>query len=892
MNQTKLFKILFIEDIPSDVDLAVRELRKANFQFEFSTVSTKTDLQKSLVDFKPDLIISDYMMPSFNGIQALNVSKEFDDDLPFILCTGSINEEVAVDCIKAGAIDYVTKQNMTRLPLAVKDALKKVRINKEKKAYDLLLKENEAKLQSIFSASQIGIGLVVNRVLIEVNDFFCSMIGYERRELIGKSSEILYPSTEEFLSAGEKKYRQISEEGKGSVETILKRKDGKLINVIISSAPLDENDHSKGVSFTVLDITDRKMTIEALKESRQLFETLAKTSPVGIFRTQLDGFTTYVNPKWQQLSGLSFEQSLGFNWLKAVHPDDRISLEQKWQSDVSNLKESVAEYRFVRSDGTVSWVIGNAVPEMIENEVIGYIGTITDITAHHNTEESLRKSEEKYRIIFENVQDVYYETSIDGRILEVSPSIETLSRHNYKVNDLIGRSMYDFYSDSEERQRITEELKVKGHVTDFEITLRNRDGSIYPCSVSAKLLFDEHGNPEKIIGSMHDITDRKNASDALKLAKEKAEMSDRLKTDFLNNISHEVRTPLNGILGFAEIIFLQDLSEQEKKDSHAMLLESSNRLLNTITNYMDISIITSGSLSVTKKNFSPSTVLRKLFENFEPVCLNRNLELFIELPEKCDDFYINSDPEIFRKIITHFLDNAVKFTEKGSIHFGFNRNDGHIELFVKDTGIGINEDSFSVIFERFVKDTQGPYGIGEGSGLGLSIARGMAEAIGGKISLQSEPGVGSVFFLSIPVAEIKEVPLDKSAESHRKSIISRPILVAEDDETNFYYLNTLLNRETDSNILHASNGEEAVKLFKANPDVELILMDMKMPQMDGFEATRQIKLINKNVHIIAITAYAMSGDEDKVIACGCDGYLSKPIIRKSLLDKIGEFIKV
>lgn len=892
MDHTNLFKILFIEDLPSDVDLAVRELRKANFQFEFSTVCTKIDLQESLRAFNPDLIISDYMMPSFNGIQALKVVKEFDDDLPFILCTGSINEEVAVECMKAGAIDYVIKQHMTKLPFAVKDALAKISMNKEKKAYDLLLKENEAKLQSIFSASQIGIGLVVNRVLIEVNDFICSMIGYERRELIGKSSEILYPSTEEFLSAGEKKYKQISEQGKGSVETIFKRKNGELINVIISSAPLDVNDHSKGVSFTVLDITDRKKTMEDLKESRQLFETLAKTAPVGIFRTRLDGFTTYVNPKWQELSGLSFEQSMGLNWLKSVHPDDRLFLQQKWQSDLSNLKESVAEYRFVRADGTISWVIGNAVPEMIENEVIGYIGTITDITAHHNTEESLRKSEEKYRRIFENVQDVYYETSIDGKIIEVSPSIETLSRHNYKVIDLIGRSMYDFYSDSGDRLRITEELKEKGHVSDFEITLSNRDGLIYPCSVSAKLLFDEQGNPQKIIGSIRDITDRKNASDALKLAKEKAEMSDRLKTDFLNNISHEVRTPLNGILGFAEIIFLQDLSEQEKKDSHAMLQESSKRLLNTITNYMDISIITSGSLSVTKKNFSPSVILRNLFENFKPVCLNRNLELFLELPGKSDDFYINSDPEICKKIVTHFLDNAVKFTEKGSIHFGFNRTDGHIKLFVKDTGIGINEDSFSVIFERFVKDTRGPYGISEGSGLGLSIARGMAEAIGGKISLESEPGVGSVFFLSIPVAEIKEVRLDKSAESLRNSIISSPILVAEDDETNFYYLNTLLNRETESKILHASNGEEAVMLFKANPDVELILMDMKMPQMDGFEATRQIKLINKNVHIIAITAYAMSGDEERVIEAGCDGYLSKPINRKSLLDKIGEFIKV
>ncbi len=642
----------------------------------------------------------------------------------------------------------------------------------------------------------------------------------------------------------------------------------------------------------ITDITQRKNTEEALKESRHLFETLAKTSPVGIFRTQLDGLTTYVNPRWQELSGLTFEQSLGMNWLNAVHPDDRKFLERKWKSDVTRQSESIAEYRFLRTDGTIRWVMGNSIPERIENEIIGYIGTITDITAHHNTEESLRKSEEKYRRIFENVQDVYYETSIDGKIIEVSQSIETLSRYNYKDSDLIGRSMYDFYSDPQERQNITEELRKKGSVTDFEVTLKSHDGSVYPCSISAKLLFDEHGNPEKIIGSMRDITDRKNASDALRIAKEKAEMSDRLKTDFLNNISHEVRTPLNGILGFAEILSLQDLSPEEKKESYTMLFESSNRLLNTITNYMDISLITSGSLTINKKKFPLTPVLKKLFESFRPVCLSRNLELFIDIPQPCIDYEVNSDPEICRKIMTHFLDNAVKFTEKGSIHFGFNMNDGHLELYVKDTGVGINSDSFSIIFDRFVKESHGPYSLTEGSGLGLSIAKGMSDAIDGKITLESKPGAGSCFFLSLPENNCSEIIVHKSSGTEpQKSITNHPIIVAEDDSTNFYYLNALICKETRRQILHALNGEEAVALYKANPDVELILMDIKMPKMDGFEATRQIKLINKNVTIIAITAYAMSGDEDRVIAAGCDGYLSKPINRDNLMKKIGEFIK-
>ncbi len=229
MNHTKLFKILFVEDILSDVEIAVNELRKANFIFEFSTVCTKTDLQKSLIEFRPDLIISDHMIPSFDGLQALRVSKEFDEDIPFILCTSLVDGGIAVDCMKAGAIDFITKQNISRLPVAVKDALDKVRISKEKKAYNLLLKENEAKLQSIFSASQIGIGLVVNRILLEVNDFFCTMMGYERRELIGKSSEILYPSYQEYVSSGKEKYKQIAEKGTGSVETIFKRKNGEFI---------------------------------------------------------------------------------------------------------------------------------------------------------------------------------------------------------------------------------------------------------------------------------------------------------------------------------------------------------------------------------------------------------------------------------------------------------------------------------------------------------------------------------------------------------------------------------------------------------------------------------------------------------------------------------------
>jgi PAS domain S-box-containing protein len=888
-----LLKILFVEDLPSDVDLAVLELRKEKLKFEYTTVCTSADLLKALKEFKPDLIISDYMMPSFDGLQALKEVKEFDPDIPFILYTGSVNEETAVECIKAGAQDYVIKEHMKRLPFAVKEALEQLSIFKEKRASELLLKENEEKLQSIFRVSPVGIGLVVDRILIEVNDTICNLLGYTRNELIGKSALMLYPSKEDFDYVGKEKYEQIVEKGIGSVETKFRCKDGKVLNVILSSAPLDRNDFSKGVTFTVLDITEQKKIEEALIVSQQLFENLAQTSPVGIFRTQPDGYTTYVNPKWKELSGLTSEKAFGFGWLNAVHPDDRAQLEERWRSDTKNLLNSVAEYRFLRPDGKICWVMGNAVPERRNNNVTGFIGTITDITDRHTAEESLRVSEEKYRGIFENVQDVYYETSIDGKILEVSPSIKILSKGQYNIADLLGQSMVDHYAELEERKVILNELRTKGAVTDFEVIFKNRDGSLVPCSISARLVKDANGVPKKIIGSMHDITDRKNVTEALKLAKEKAEASDKLKTSFLNNISHEVRTPLNGILGFAEIMSQTDLSEEDKKESLQMLYESSDRLLNTITNYMDISLLTSGSLAVHWKDFMPAQLLRKIFSEYETACSNKKLEFLLKIPEQTENLTINSDPEIFQKIMSHLLNNAVKFTEKGGIHFGYSVRESAIEFFVKDTGIGIGKESIDIVFDNFSKEDRGQLKITEGSGLGLSIAKGMTETIGGKLRVDSVLGEGSCFYVSIPIIKRGITARPAVSENEDKTFMKgNLILVAEDDETNFYYLNALITKETGAKVLHASNGREAIEFYKANRDIKLILMDIKMPVIDGFEATRQIKLINPDVRIIAITAYAMSGDEERIIAAGCDGYLSKPINKKNLIDKMAEYINI
>jgi PAS domain S-box-containing protein len=542
---------------------------------------------------------------------------------------------------------------------------------------------------------------------------------------------------------------------------------------------------------------------------------------------------------------------------------------------------------------------GSKIPCSVSSKIIfdqnkqpeKIIGSMRDITERKGAEEALRESEEKYRSIFENVQDVYYETSIDGTILEISPSIEILSKGQYHMEDITGKSMYNFYSDASERASLIAILKVQGTVSDFEITLKNKDGSSVPCSISSKICFDSQGQPEKIIGSMHDITDRRNAIEALKIAKVKAEASDKLKTSFLNNISHEVRTPLNGILGFAEIMSQPYLSEDDRKESLAMLFESSDRLLNTITNYMDISLITSGAIALYKKDFSPEQVLREIFSKNKMLCSMKNLDLSLNIPEQAEKISVCSDPDILRKIVSQLLNNAIKFTEKGSIDYGYSIHTHELEFFVKDTGTGIGKESLKKVFEHFIKEDHGPLKITEGSGLGLSISKGLVEILGGKIRVESEIGKGSAFFFTVPIEkEVENQIISPDAGKRKNTLKANSILIAEDDEINFFYLKTLLAQNTKSDVIRALNGKDAIEKFLQNPDIGLILMDIKMPVMDGLEATRHIKAINPNIPVIAITAYAMAGDEARIEDAGCDYYLTKPINKKLLFEKMAEYI--
>ncbi len=435
-----MLRILFAEDMSPDAELAVMELRKGGLVFEYRRVDARNDFINSLSEFHPDIVISDYIMPSFKGLQALKDAREFDSQIPFIFFTGSSNEETAVECMKAGATDYVIKEHMTRLTYAVMDALEQVRIRKEKLVSDNLLEASHRPLNTLISNLQ---GIVYrcrndhNWTMEFMSDGTKSLTGYYPGDLILNNK----------LSYSNLIHREDRERVWNEVQKALKArkqfhiryrivKKNKEVSWVWENGAgiFSDNGDLQFLEGFITDITSQKLAEDSLRESQQLFETLAIAAPVGIFRTRPDGYTTYVNPKWMELAGLSGEEALGYGWLKAVHPDDKEVLIEKWKADVGSEETSYAEYRFLRPDGSICWVMGNAIPEHAGKKVNGYIGTITDITKRHLAEIELYKLS---RAVEQNPASIVI-TDTKGIIEYVNPKMCAIT--GYSAEELIGNN--------------------------------------------------------------------------------------------------------------------------------------------------------------------------------------------------------------------------------------------------------------------------------------------------------------------------------------------------------------------------------------------------------------------------------------------------------------------
>lgn len=541
-------------------------------------------------------------------------------------------------------------------------------------------------------------------------------------------------------------------------------------------------------------------------------------------------------------------------------------------------------------------------PVVKDGQVTGGSCFGSNITSRKLTETALLKAKEKAEeseIKFrKSIENAPYPIMIhaEGEVIQLSDIWTEITGYTIKdIPSIVQWTAKAYGEDAVPSKEFIEklyEIDSMQYDGEWEVRIKNGNKRIWDFRTSP---IGRLSDGRRAVTSMAvDITDRKiidnkinKQNKELVIAKEKAEESDRLKSAFLANMSHEIRTPMNGILGFTDLLKEPKLSGKDQKKYLSVIESSGNRLLNTVNDLIDISKIEAGQMIVTISEVDINKLNKELFTFFNIEAQKKDLQLFLSTSSLTDGIIL-SDQEKMHSILSNLIKNAIKYTLNGQIEFGYSKKERELQFFVKDTGLGIPKERLDVIFDRFIRGGLKDDAI-EGSGLGLSISKAYVEMLGGKIWAESEEGVGSQFYFTIPYKTVESKIFNKK-EVAAKAQSKHPlkdlkILIAEDDKAADDLLSILV-KDISKEVIHTKSGVNAVEICRSNPDLDLILMDINMPEMDGYEATKQIREFNKEVIIIAQTAYALAGDREKSIESGCDDYISKPINKNELLEKI------
>lgn len=510
-----------------------------------------------------------------------------------------------------------------------------------------------------------------------------------------------------------------------------------------------------------------------------------------------------------------------------------------------------------------------------------------------NTQKKLEETRNNYIDLYNKAPNGYLTLSSNGQIIQANQTF--INMIGVESSTIILKSFADLITEDDRAEFLGRFNAFFKNPIDksFESKLIRKNSSAIFVSITGRSVFitneNVHDNHPQLLLSIIDISKMKEDESKLLEAKEKAEESDRLKTAFLQNMSHEIRTPLNGIIGFSGLLQIDDVDKEDIKEFSNIIKQSGTRLLEIINNVLDISKIETGQMNVNKDTFSINTMLIDLFKFFSPFSSTKNIKLSYTSSLDDSKCQIISDATKLNQILTNLINNAIKFSQSGSIDFGYELVNNVLKFWVKDTGLGVSLENQDKIFDRFVQvDTKHNRGF-DGTGLGLAICKGLVELLGGKIWMESELGVGTTFFFTIPYLESTNII--NHFDNSNNSIVNQKkikILVVDDDFTSYRYLKIIL-KDDNIVVLYAENGQKAVDYVKTENYIDIILMDIKMPIMDGIESSIKIKQINPKITIIAQTAYAFNTEKELFLSIGCDDYIAKPIEKEALLRLIQKY---
>ena len=677
------------------------------------------------------------------------------------------------------------------------------------------------------------------------------------------------------------------------------------------------------------EIKNRELAEQSLRESEQRYLTLAEVSPVGIFRTDANGDTTYVNKAWCKISSLSSEEAMG-NWLKVVHPEDRERIQTKWESDFKSGSISDAEYRLLRNDGSISYVFGQTVQEKnSEGKMIGYIGTITDITEHKKAEDELIELEYNKRILFDYAPIPIWEEDFSKVKIELDKlkdkgfkdfnkyfddhpkelerlislveiiAVNKKSNEFYEVDNItqLKAKLTDWFIEDSFKVFKNELVALANGLTKFEanIKIKAPRGDYKHLFLSLNIPPESHKTLKNVIVSFVDITDLKQVEEkANKLSKAKdiAEEATQFKSDFLANMSHEIRTPMNAIIGLTNLALKTELNPKQE-DYLVKIDQSSHSLLGIIDDILNFSKIEARKLDIECINFDLEHVIDTVSDFFAQKIQEKGIKFAVNID---NDVPLNllGDPLRIGQIITNFCSNAVKFTEEGEIVIAaelLEKKDDAVKIrfSIKDTGIGLTVDQQKKLFKSFTQADQSTTRKYGGTGLGLAISKKLAELMDGEVGLESQFGLGSTFYFTATFG----IQKDQKRKEYPTSIDLRgmKVLVCDDNATSREILTEAL--ETFSfKVTAVESGEAAIGLLGKQKDdpFELVLMDWKMPGMDGLETSKIIKE-EKNIitpMIMMITSFGREEVAKKAEEIGINGFLVKPVTYSCLFDSIME----
>ncbi|RLD52281.1 MAG: hypothetical protein DRJ05_17565, partial [Bacteroidetes bacterium] len=807
-------------------------------------------------------------------------------------------------------------------------------------------------LSSVVEQSFDGMAVAnLNGYLLFVNDAWARMHGFIKTgELIGKHLSIFHNKMQ-LTNDVEPFNRILMEKGyhRGEVGHI--RKDGTTFPTQMRSTILkDKNGNPIAMTGILRDITDRQKAEEKLKAYNQ--QLLASEQQLKATNQQLRASEQHLIATNQQLEATNqqlraseetihesennlralfnamtyivFEMDYDGRYIDIAPTSPELMFKPskdivgktlhdifpKPEADkflefirkcLNENKINIIEYPLTINERTI-WFEGRATPKT-KNSIL-YIAN--DITERKQAEEEIKHSnsliQQERNMFMAGPVVVFKWRNTEGWPVEyVSPNVKEV--FDFSVKEFIsGDFLYAELILPEDTERVDTEVAFysKNGVKNFihqPYRIVRKDGQIIWVDDFTSILRNENGDIIHYLGYIVDITEHKQVEEELIKAKERAEESDRLKTAFLHNISHEIRSPMNGILGFTNLLLEPGLTSEEQHKYIEIIKNSGDRMLNTIDDLIDISIIDSGQSKLAVSEFNVNEQIECLYKFFKPEAEKKGIQLSIYKCLNTQDAIIKTDQEKVYAILLNLIKNGIKFTNEGSIEFGYNKKadstSAELEFFVKDTGIGIHKEYQQTIFNRFVQTDLGLSKNYEGSGLGLSISKAYIEMLGGKIWVESKEGEGSVFYFTIPYSTGRnKISTNNEAESATKSeheVKKLKILIAENEESADLYLTKLLKNYY-KRAFHAKTGIEAVEICRNNPDIDLIMMDIKMPKMSGYEATQKIREFNKNVIIIAQTAYALISDRDKAIKAGCNDYISKPIEKDKLKGIIEKYL--